>query len=62
MSKSGYYLFIGKNLVTLFVFVIGYKGNKYFSNFRYWLKKLLGKVQPSSDLPSDGSHVNNEIL
>ena len=44
MSKSGCYLFIGKKFGYNFVFVIGYKGNKLFSNFRYWWKKLWGKV------------------
>ena len=35
MSKSGNYLFISKKFGYTLVFVIGYKGNKLFSTFRY---------------------------
>ena len=49
MSKSGNYLFIGIKFGYTLVFVIGYKGNKLFSTFRYWWKKLLGKVLYKED-------------
>ena len=49
MSKSGNYLFISKKFGYTLVFVIGYKGNKLFSNFRFRWKKLLGKVLYKED-------------